>query len=269
MDKIEKLLNDIKENGTVIIGAGLIARKFYEGLEGYGLDDKVACFAVSSMGKNPDKLFGKAVVELKDLVVNHTTITCIAGHRYIAEELIKAAETYGLHNIVWVGDLANRILWGKELELTYFSTIDIIKISEKAKYNLAVRYLAAAQSYGKNDCGWEFYRKAMSYLYSEELVESRTDNYKKLIDNVKAKGLILEKNPICVDFTHKIIDGLHRASIASFLGKNELLCQVYEAPNAFNINESLYLTKEMLQEAGFSEKDITIMQETADKMLNK
>lgn len=268
MNEIEKLLKDIKCNGTVIIGAGLIAKRFYIGLERHQIDDKVICFAVTNKGKNPDQLFGKPVVELKDLEINSKTISCIAGHRYIAEELKEAAIENGLKNIVWVGELANKMLWGNELGLKVLSPVEIIINSEEAKYNLAVRYLAAAEFYGENDYGWNYYRKAMKSLYSEELTSSRVDKYKKLLESIKEKGYE-RKNNIYVDVNNRILDGFHRLAIARLLNINQLECMVYESQEAFKLNEGMYLSKDQLKEAGFMVEEIEILDKTVELILGK
>lgn len=149
------------------------------------------------------------------------------------------------------------------------SITDLFLISSKdgelLRYDMIVRLLAVENYYGKNDCGFELYRK-MQYERNkhkgEDFAEKAIERFKALIKSYDEKGYD-ENSAILLDKNLRLIDGSHRLAMAMYHG--------YETINAVfedrEVNFSYGI--DWFEANGFTADEIKILRDKEAEMRQK
>lgn len=128
------------------------------------------------------------------------------------------------------------------------------------RLDTVVRYLAIDNYYGKNEYGFELYKKMQGKRIKQEYVEESVNKFVKLIASFEAGGY-KENSLITVDKDLSLFDGSHRLALALWHGIEKINCKVY--------NEKVNVTYgvEWFIENDFSIEEIKIIMEKADELL--
>lgn len=88
---------------------------------------------------------------------------------------------------------------------------------ELLRWDIIVRYLAIENYYGKNDYGWELYRKMQKIRICDGYEEQAVEQFKNLIGSYEKSGYD-KSSGILVDKNLHLIDGSHRIALALYHG---------------------------------------------------
>lgn len=127
------------------------------------------------------------------------------------------------------------------------------------RYDIIVRLLAIENFYGKNNFGFNLYRK----MQANRMDPARTDDYertfKKLILSYKEHGY-KESSEITLTNDLKLEDGSHRIALALFHNYQFISCQV------LNYSRKIHYGIDSFIEYGFSKNDITNIKKKFDEI---
>ena len=130
------------------------------------------------------------------------------------------------------------------------------------RYDMIVRLLAVENFYGKNDCGFELYRKMQAARMGTDWVEPAVNRFKDLIVSYEQKGY--DKNSaIIIDKNFNLVDGSHRMALAMYYKQYDILCKVI--PEKEDISYGI----EEFIEYDFSDEEIAIIQNRYELLKNE
>ena len=260
----DSLLHALADAEIVVFGTGYVADSFWYGLERHGLAPQVACFVVTDAAGQAPFFHGRPVMSLRDFDFRPGTVLCLAVHRALAEELADtvAAGTQG--RVIWIYPYLHGMIYGDPTASAVpVSRAELLRKQDPASCWISVRYLAArdylrcADSYAQS-C--EIYLRAMSAHCRSETAEKRLRRLEELADSMAARGF--DRNcPILIDTKYRVIDGLHRLSVASVLKIDTLFCDIVPASEAYDalVQERNKLPEHVLLRAGFTEEQMELL----------
>lgn len=155
----------------------------------------------------------------KSLKKVYTLIFCDPYHR-IKNRYQKRKKTQILHHVYDA-----RELFYQENDITGFN-----------RYDMIVRLLAIENYYGKNDFGWDLYRKQQSTRKAEDW-QNAEPRFRALIKSYKENGYD-ESSEIRIGADLRLWDGSHRMALAMYHKHYSISCQVMPSsrPIYYGIN---------------------------------
>lgn len=117
------------------------------------------------------------------------------------------------------------------------------------RYDMIVRLLAIENSNGKNDFGWELYRKQQNARRAGDW-QNAEKRFRTLIDSYNQNGYDISSE-VEIGYDLRLWDGSHRMALAMYHKQYQIACQV--VPKCRNV----YYGVKWYIENGFSLKEIT------------
>lgn len=158
-------------------------------------------------------------------------------------------------------NVAGRQNIGKKIQLSV-SDIYFMQFSksELLRYDIIVRYLAIEEYYGKNDYGWELYRK-MQEARAGRGVEA-VEGFRKLIESYERSGYRKDSS-IIVDRGLNLVDGSHRIAMNIYHGIPTISAVVEpgQIPSDFSLD--------WFFQNGYSDEEIDIILKKAKELTAK
>ena len=126
------------------------------------------------------------------------------------------------------------------------------------RYDIIVRYLAIEEFYGKNNIGFNLYKKMQEkrgYLKRIDHKDNKDslEKFKELIKNIKTKGFDIN-SLVPVDRNQQLYDGSHRLACALYFNQNLIPLKIGKFE--FNTDYSL----DWFRKKGFSENEIQLIE---------
>ena len=168
----------------------------------------------------------------------------------------------------------------KDLEWTYCANSDMLIMQNTEKllayqykdgkfnrYDIIVRYLAIEEYFGKNDFGFDLYKKMQEkrgYLQriDHKVVDDSLKKFISLIKNIEKKGFD-ECSLIPVDKNQALIDGSHRVATALYFDIKLLPLKLNR--KRFDTIYSL----EWFEKKGFSQDEINLIEQKKKEIFYK
>ena len=127
------------------------------------------------------------------------------------------------------------------------------------RYDMIVRLLAVECYFGKNDYGFDFYRRMQAARINKEWVEPAVERFKSLIQSYDKNGYD-EKSRILLDKNLHLVDGSHRMAMAMYYNIPRINASVY--PKAFDIFYGI----EWFKVNGFTKEECDILHNKYEKL---
>lgn len=213
----------IASRECVIYGAGYVAQRFFKTLRRQGLGERIKAYVTSS--NTVTSVEGFPVISLDGLKKYSNPLVLIAVHEAIVSQIEIALQKKGYREYIWIYPFLYEVMLGKP----YISDVSLTTIWRASKDSIVLpaRYLAIEQYYGKNDYGYEIYKKSIKLLDSaDDVVEKRLREFLKLIINWEKKGYD-ENKPVKILGNGLIVDGAHRISLALYHRLSNVKCEIY------------------------------------------
>ncbi len=230
MNKIntaDQLINLIKEKNVYIYGAGFVGERFYYALQKYGIGPEIRSFVVTE--HSGIVCCGLKVQSLSDViqVFNHDTdLICIATHESICSQIVERLDEVCIKEYVWIYPFFHELAFGKPIKENVEIPLKELLSSYKKDYAIPLRILAIEQFYGKNDNGYELYKKGMELHCGEVTAKRRLSQFIELIQKWEKDGYD-RRSRIKITEEGDIFDGVHRLSLACYHGCDYLNCDMY------------------------------------------
>ncbi len=258
-----KLLEQITQQNIVVYGAGHIARKFLKAMKIYHCDQNVLCFIVSSPGQDEKTIDGIPIRTIDWLTEHKDLLVCIAVHEALQYDITVTLQTIGVSRYIWIYPCLYELLLGLPVRTNVKIDLDDIVRTCMGDYRLAIRYAAIEQYFGKNEIGFDMYKRAQALHSSPETAEERLTAFCRLIEEWQKNGYD-EQSRIAINTGYEIIDGNHRVALARYYGQKKIVCDVYA--KRIDITElhgeNAMLTDKVLLTEGFGGQEMKYL----DKM---
>lgn len=221
----------IASRNCVIYGAGYVAQRFFKALKRQGLGKQVRSFITSSF---------PTITEIDDIPVQYmealkqyaNPMILIAVHEALVSQIEATLLEKGYDEYIWIYPFLYELMLGKPSICEV--ALSRIWRANRNKIILSARYLAIEQYYGKNDYGYEIYKKSYNLLKSShDVVEKRLDSFIELINNWE-KNSYDEHNLVSIFEDYMIIDGAHRIALALYHKLNTIKCKKYPMVMSFD-----------------------------------
>lgn len=250
------ILNIVRNYRIVIYGTGYVAMGFYKALAVWKLDSNIECFVVSQKEEALESLNGIDIKSIDEFKNDKNKIICIAVHEAIKNEIEEILKEKGITNYIWIKtDFLTELILGNPIKSNVRISVDRI-IQKCSDYRIAVRYLAIEQYFGKNDYGYDIYKKAQELHCGAKTAKKRLLSFCKLIQNWKSHGY-QSNYKIQIDENNELLDGVHRTTLARYFQMDEVMCDIFKAsPYYFEWRGSnIFLTDSKIQEVGYTTKE--------------
>ena len=127
------------------------------------------------------------------------------------------------------------------------------------RYDMIVRLLAVECYFGKNDYGFDFYRRMQAARINKEWVEPAVERFQSLIQSYEKNGYD-EKSKILLDKNLHLVDGSHRMAMAMYYNIPRINASVH--PKAFDIFYGI----EWFKVNGFTKEECDILHNKYEKL---
>ena len=220
----ETLIEFIRNNKISIYGTGYVAGKFYAALQLHRLTDQIEFFITSEGSREQYKRCD--ILSVKDNRICEKNIL-IAVHESIKDEIIEKLREKKCNNYLWISpEMLYAMIFGNPIEYNSSISLKDIWLRNQDDYELAVRYLAIENYFGKNDYGFDMYKYVMALFAKKQSAEYRLSNFCSLIKNWVTNGYD-ESKPSKILDNYNYIDGSHRIAIALYFNQPTIKCDVY------------------------------------------
>lgn len=256
----EDLIKLIHNKKVYIYGTGFVGKRFYHALQEQALEKNVISFVVTN--KSEQRCCGLKVQSLSDITSafrHDTDLVCIATHESISKIIIDSLIKSNIKGYVWIYPFLHELLFGKPIFKNVEISVKDLLSSYEGDYAIPVRVLAIEQFYGKNDNGYEIYKKGMSLHCEETTANRRLSQFVELIKRWEREGYD-SKSHIKITEKGKIFDGAHRLALAYYHGFEKVYCDVFHVENYDE-----YITSEVC----VSEKDLRVFLPEEKEQLRK
>ena len=179
MMNTEDFLALVRNNKTLIFGAGYVADTLWEALQIHHAADRVTCFMVSRGGDLTEK-HSLPVRLIQDVRPDGCPVLIVvheAGRREVMDLLDKA----GFHERVFVYPLLHELIYGRPVAEKKIRLKDLLAKQNPDHYWLAARLCGVL---GHRD----LYCRAMAVHSSMRTAEKRYDELQKLNASMSAQG---------------------------------------------------------------------------------
>lgn len=256
---IKDLITLLSENKIVIYGTGHVSRKFLCALKKYELEKNILYFAVSPGEKINQKVEGIHVQTISSFC-NQNIIVCIAVHEALRDEIICILERMNIKKYIWIYPFLYELLLGCPIKRG--TEIDLKNIIQACKgtYELAVRYIAIDEYFGKNKIGYNIYKKALLLSSGKRAVDNRLQKFYDLIHNWEMFGYD-SCHHIMINSKYEIVDGAHRVATARYFGQEKIMCDIFSSELSMEDlhGEGAILTESILRKGGFFDEEIELL----------
>lgn len=256
------LLEQIEKQSIAIYGAGHIAKKFLKAIELYQCKKNILCFVVSSLEQSEKEIGGIPVRSLDWLAEHKDILVCIAVHESLRRDIVSAIQNIGVFHHVWIYPCLYELLLGLPVRTNIKVDLDDIVRTCEGDYRLAIRYAAIEQYFGRNQIGFDMYRRAQALHSSPETAKERLSAFCRLIAEWEKNGY-KEQSRIAINTSYEIIDGNHRVALAKYYSQKQIVCDIYE--KRIDVTElhgeNAMLTDKVLFMEGFSDKEMEYLDE--------
>lgn len=251
------LLEYINKNRIKIYGAGFVADFFYRILNELNMLDSIKNFIITKGSRYNKNGLPVIPIDLDEL---DDSLVCIAVHESRVKEIEKELDDRSIKNYVWIYPFLYDLWLGEPVDRDFLVQVRDIWGVMKKRYEVAIRYVAIEQYYGKNTFGYEMYKKAVILPKDRTTVESRLNGFIHLIQSVNENEFDNNNKIKVFEDNNEIIDGMHRYSIAVFKGMDKVNCDIYRRNNNIQMKrEDKILTMENLIRFGFALDEIQVL----------
>ena len=260
MMNTEDFLALVRNNKTVIFGAGYVADTLWEALQIHHAADRVTGFMVSQ-GSDLAEKHGLPVRLIQD-VRPEGCLVLIAVHEAGRSEVMDLLDKAGFHERVFVYPLLHELIYGRPVAEKELRLEDLLAKQNPDHYWLAARLCGVL---GQRD----LYCRAMAVHSSMRTAEKRYDELQKLKASMSAKGYD-RKYSILIDTDFRIIDGLHRTVLAACCGMTEIPARIVKSSPSYErlLNDTNFLPGSRLAEFGLSAADISVLRDLQTVLLH-
>ena len=257
----EDFLTLVRNNKTIVFGAGYVADMLWEALQIHHVSDHVSCFMVSRAADRTEK-HGLPVRLIQDVRPDDCPVL-IAVHEAGRREVLDLLDRAGFHERIFVYPLLHELIYGHPVTEKKILLEDLLARQNPDHYWLAVRLCGVI---GKRD----LYCRAMAVHSSRHTAEKRYDELQKLKASMSAQGYD-QKYPILIDTDYRIIDGLHRTITAACCGMSEIPARIVKKSPSYDrvLSDRNFLPASRLLEFGLSAADVSILRELQIVLLNE
>ena len=131
--------------------------------------------------------------------------------------------------------------------------------SDFMRYDMIVRLLAVENYFGKNDYGFDFYRRMQASRKSEGWVGPAEERFRNLIKSYDEKGYD-SKSKIILDKNLHLVDGSHRMAMAMYYNQPRISASIHR--QACNIFYGI----EWFRINGFTDKECNILRSKYEEL---
>lgn len=257
-----QVLQQAAKHKIVIYGAGHIAKKLLTALKLYHFDKNILCFIVSDLSRNEKSIEGIPVKTIDWLVENKNILVYVAVHESLWCEIADTLQAIGVCNYVWIYPYLYEWLLGLPVKTNIKVDLEDIIQTCVDDYRLAIRYAAIEQYFGKNEIGFDLYKRAQALHSTPETAEERLTAFCRLIEKWQKSGYD-EQCRIAVNTSYEIIDGNHRVALAQYFKQKQIVCDIFENHiSATELHgENAMLTDRTLITAGFNADEMRYLRE--------
>ena len=265
-------LHQLLENDPVyLFGTGFVSRMFCE-----ALGDKrkylTACL-VSIRNPEKEQLFKQSWPEMtvlalsEDPVLEKNAPVLLAVHESLKEEVGEILEQNGFSNLFWIYPNVHDLVFDEIIEETLLPVADILNHQPENEFWIETRYLAIKDYFERKSEDRNLYEKGMRLFSNPDTVKARVHQVGVLAESMKAYGF-LKEYPVLLDEQYRMIDGLHRLSLASYLGIKEIPCRIVRSSAQYEkiILDNVRETESVLKESGFSGADFELLEKARKEM---
>ncbi|MBQ3272195.1 MAG: ParB N-terminal domain-containing protein [Solobacterium sp.] len=251
MMNTEDFLALVRNNKTLIFGAGYVADLLWEALQIHHAADCVTCFMVSRSGEQQAK-HGLPVRLLQDVEPSDSPVL-VAVHEAGRREVQALLDKAGFHERIFVYPLLHELIYGRPVAEKKIRLKELLAKQNPHHYWLAARLCGVFEQR-------DLYCRAMAVHSSRHTAEKRYDELQKLKASMSAQGYD-QKYPILVDTDFRIIDGLHRTVLAACCGMTEIPARIVKSSPSYDrlLNDRNYLPGSRLAEFGLSAEDASVL----------
>ncbi len=253
MMNTEDFLTLVRNNKTVIFGAGYVADLLWEALQIHHAADCVTCFMVSRSGEQQAK-HGLPVRLLQDVEPSDSPVL-VAVHEAGRREVQALLDKAGFHHQVFVYPLLHELIYGQPVTEKKIMLKDLLAMQNPEHYWLAARLCGVLKQK-------DLYCRAMALHSSLPTAEKRYEELQKLRSSIFENGY--DRNyPILIDTDFRIIDGLHRTVLAACCGMTEIPARIVNRSPAYDrlLDDRNFLPVSRLREFGLSSADVLMLQD--------
>lgn len=252
----QEFVECIADKKILIYGTGYVAHIFLEALKKRKLEKQIQGFVVSCHSRSVDEIEGIPVNEIEEILIDEDTVVCIAVHESFKLEIELTIVKRGWKNYIWIYPYLYNLYYGAPIRVGEPVEIGKLVSRDTDRYNVALRWAAIDNYYGKCSQGFYLYRKAMALHANMRTAEARKESFKKLIQSCDEFGYD-DKKQIIINDVYEIIDGEHRVTVGLYHGKQKIGCTVYLGENLHS--EKVLFTKRVLLEGGFTKEEMDIL----------
>ena len=265
-------LHQLLENDPVyLFGTGFVSRMFCEALG----DKRKYLTACLVSVRNPEKeqLFKQSWPEMtvlalsEDPVLEKNAPVLLAVHESLKEEVGEILEQNGFSNLFWIYPNVHDLVFDEIIEETLLPVADILNHQPENEFWIETRYLAIKDYFESKIEDRNLYEKGMRLFSNPDTVKARAQQVGVLAESMKAYGF-LKEYPVLLDEQYRMIDGLHRLSLASYLGMKEIPCRIVRSSAQYEkiIPDNVRETDCVLKESGFSGSDFELLYKARKEM---
>lgn len=257
----------LKNNRIIIYGTGYVAMKFYDALTIQELDRNIEFFLVSKKDEVRKKLKGIKIISIDEFENSKDRIICVAVHEAIKDEIEEILNRKDISNYIWINRyFLIELLLGRPIKKNVWVPVDQI-IRKSNNYAIAVRYLVIEQYFGKNNYGYDLYKKVQGLYCNKETAKRRLHFFCSLIHNCENFGYNSD-SLILIDKNNELLDGMHRTVLAKYYQVSEVLCDIFANPSKYCewMGSGVILTQSKMEETGFSYKEIKMIEDAYRKI---
>jgi len=260
-------LADLQKKEIVIYGNGHVGHKFLRVLREQGLEDRVRCFAVSKPVETGTLTEGIPVFCIHDIAIHRETLVCLAVHEALREEMEQILKGV-TDQFIWIHPYLYSLMLGEAEQKNVEVATGKILRGCKGDARLAVRLAAIEQQEGKNQFGFDYYKRAQMLHCTAYTAELRLQSFRKLIVDWGERGY-QSMYPLSLNQRFELIDGNHRLALGVYHRQKSFFCDIYPTRmSAEEIHgEEAVMTEQMLRRQGFVEDEINRLKQIQERYL--
>lgn len=254
-----RVIELIRNNNIAIYGNGYVAEQFYLILRMHNLEKNIQFYIITDEEKAHGTMHGIPVRYVKNIVNEKEILICIAVHEVVKDDIEATLSELNVNNYIWVYPYMTVLALGEPIDRhKKISVCKIMRTNLVDSYvmtAMAVRYLAIDNYYKKNEIGYDVYVKVFSMHCEAKTARKRLKGFIGLIEDWDKNGYRKDSN-ILIDENCRILDGIHRFTLACYHRMEYICCDIYPYLHDYNkkLNENgLCMDKLKHSELGVSE----------------
>ena len=177
------------------------------------------------------------------------------------DEIFIEARKLGFHRIQ-IGNILELISTYDYNETAEIFLKDLFAINSERRYDIVVRYLAIDAYYGKNDYGFELYKKMQVTRTGYDFVENQ---FRNLIHSFDINGYDKDSFVTVFDDNLHIADGAHRIALCLYHNIKNISIKFI----SHDKSKETYYGLKWFMENGFNDKEIELIKDKADRLFQR